>query len=119
MPLGILPTPMDEGRTLVFEGSIQAGSADYEFRAPDSSSIWMKLELDVDGDGVLETSSTHVYLRHSMVRPPTSPFVVGLPSGSSEELTPSINFRIGSAIAYTETSRFVFWTTTINNLEAP
>lgn len=119
VPLGILPSPIDEGRTLVFDGSLQAGSVDYEFRVPDSSSIWMKLELDLDGDGDLETSSGFLYLRHSMVRPPTSPFVVGLPSGSSDELTPSLNFRVGSAIAYTETSRFVFWTTTINNLEAP
>jgi PKD repeat protein len=119
VPLGILPAPTDEGRTLVFEGSLQAGSVDYEFRVPASSSIWMKLELDLDGDGLVETSPGLVYLRHSMVHPPTSPFVVGLPSGSTEELTPSINFRVGSAIAYTETSRFVFWTTTILNLEAP
>ena len=118
VPLGILPAPVDEGRTLVFEGTLQAGSVDYEFRVPDSSSMWMKLELDLNGDGVLETSSSFVYLRHSMVRPPISPFVVGLSSGSSDELTPSINFRVGSAIAYTETSRFVFWTTTINILEA-
>jgi PKD repeat protein len=119
VPLGILPAPVDEGRTLVFEGSLQAGSVDYEFRVPDSSSVWMKLQLDLDGNGTLETSSSFVYLRHSMVHPPISPFVVGLSSGSSDELTPSINFRVGSAIAYTETSRFVFWTTTINNLEAP
>jgi len=119
VPLGILPTPVDEGRTLIFDGSIQAGSVNYEFRVPNSSSIWMKLELDLNGDGVLETSSSFVYLRHSMVHPPTSPFVVGLPSGSSDELTPSLNFRVGSAIAYTETSRFIFWTTTISNLEAP
>ncbi len=119
VPLGILPAPTDEGRTLVFEGTIQAGSVDYEFRVPNSSSMWMKLQLDIDGDGTLDTSSSFVYLRHSMVRPPTSPFVVGLPNGSSDELTPSINFRVGSAISYTETSRFVFWTTTISNLEAP
>ena len=118
VPLGILPSPVNEGRTLVFSGSVQAGSVDYEFRVPNSSSIWMKLELDLNGDGILETSSSFVYLRHSLVHPPTSPFVVGLPSGSSDELTPSINFRVGSAIAYTETSRFVFWTTTISNLEA-
>jgi len=119
VPLGILPSPVDEGRTLIFDGSLQAGSVDYEFRVPDSSSMWLKLELDLDGDGILETSSSFVYLRHSMVHPLTSPFVVGLPSGSTEELTPSINFRVGSAIAYTETSRFIFWTTTILNLEAP
>ena len=119
VPLGILPAPIDSGRTLVFDGSLQTGSVDYEFRVPDSSSIWMKLELDIDGDGVLDTSSSFVYLRHSMVHPPTSPFVVGLPSGSGDELTPSINFRVGTAISYTATTRFVFWSTTISNLEAP
>ncbi|MCK4570635.1 PKD domain-containing protein [Candidatus Bipolaricaulota bacterium] len=119
VPLGILPAPTDGGKTLVFEGALQTGSVDYEFRVPNSSSIWMKLDLDIDGNGTLDTSSSFVYLRHSMVHPPTSPFVVGLPSGSSDELTPSINFRVGSAISYTETTRFVFWTTTILNLEAP
>jgi len=119
VPLGILPAPIDSGRTLVFDGSLQTGSVDYEFRVPDSSSIWMKLELDIDGNGTLDTSTSFVYLRNSMVRPPTSPFVVGLPSGSSDELTPSLNFRVGSAISYTETTRFVFWSTTISSLESP
>lgn len=119
VPLGILPAPTSGGKTLIFEGSLQSGSVDYEFRVPDSSSLWMKLDLDIDGNGTLDTSSSFVYLRHSMVHPPTSPFVVGLPSGSSDELTPSINFRVGSAISYTETTRFVFWTTTILDLEAP
>ena len=119
VPLGILPAPIDSGRTLVFDGSLQTGSVDYEFRVPDSSSIWMKLELDIDGDGTLDTSTSFVYLRNSMVRPPTSPFVVGLPSGSSDELTPSLNFRVGSAISYSETTRFVFWSTTISSLESP
>jgi PKD repeat protein len=118
VPLGILPTPIDSGRTLIFDGSLQTGSVEYEFRVPNSSSVWMKLQLDIDGNGTLDTSSSFVYLRNLMVHPPTSPFVVGLPSGSTSDLTPSINFRIGSAISYTETSRFVFWTTTIANLEA-
>ena len=118
-PMGIIPTPTDGGKTLVFDGSLQSGSVDYEFRTPGSSSIWMKLQLDIDGDGTLDTSSSVVYLRSLMVHPPTSPFVVGLPSGSTDELTPSLNFRVGSAITYTETSRFVFWLTTISALEAP
>jgi len=119
-PMGILPEPTDGNKTLVFEGSLQAGSVDYEFRVPNSTSLWMKLELDVDGDGTLETSSSRVYLRHSMVHPPTSPFVVGLPGGSSDELTPGMDFRIGFAIGdYGLISRFVIYTTTISILEAP
>ena len=119
VPLGILPEPTDSGKTVVFEGSLQSGNVDYEFTVPDSSSIYMKLQLDIDGNGTLDTTSTFVYLRYSMVHPPTSPFVVGLPSGSTDELTPSINFRIGSAISYTESLHAVFWTTTILNLESP
>ena len=120
VPLGILPAPTDAGRTLVFDGSLQTGSVDYEFRAPDSSSIWMKLELDIDGDGTLDTSRSFVYLRYSMVHPTSSPFVVGLPSGSSEELTPSINFRVGYSIGdYGPIARFLAFLTTISNLEAP
>ena len=118
-PLGIIPTPTDEGKTLVFEGSLQTGSVDYSFRAPESSSIWMKLQMDIDGNGTLDTSTSFVHLRYSMVNPPTSPFTVGLPSGSTDELTPSIDFRIGNAITYTETTRFVFWSTTISALESP
>jgi PKD repeat protein len=118
-PLGILPTPTEGGRTLIYEGSLQTGRIDHTFRIPDSQSMWLHLQLDVDGDGDLETSSSFVYLRYSMVNPPTSPFVVGLPSGSTAKLTPSLDFRIGNAITYTETTRFVYWTTTISNLESP
>jgi len=118
-PMGIVPTPTDGGKTLVFEGSLQTGNVDYSFRAPESSSIWMKLQMDIDGDGQLETSTSFVGLRYSMVHPPTSPFTVGLPNGSTAELTPSIDFRIGNAITYTETTRFVFWSTTISELESP
>jgi PKD repeat protein len=118
-PMGIFPTPTAGGKTLIYEGSLQTGSIDHTFRIPDSQSMWLHLQLDIDGDGDLETSSAFVYLRYSMVNPPTSPFVVGLPSGSTAELTPSLDFRIGNAISYTETTRFVYWTTTISNLESP
>jgi len=118
-PMGIIPTPTEGGKTLIYEGSLQTGSIDHTFRIPDSQSMWLRLELDIDGDGDLEISPSFVYLRYSRVNPPTSPFVVGLPSGSSAELTPSLNFRIGNAISYTETTRFVYWTTTISNLEGP
>jgi len=81
----------------------------------------MKLELDLDGDGILETSSSFVYLRHSLVHPPTSPFVVGLPSGSSDELTPSINFRVGFVLLgdYGSTFAVTGYGSTISELEAP
>ncbi len=121
VPLGILPAPTGGGKTLVFDGSLQTGSVDYEFRVPGSSSIWMKLELDIDGDGTLDTSSSFVYLRHSMVRPPTSPFVVGLPRGSSDELTPSVDFRIGLVLLgdYGSIFSVTGWGPTISELEAP
>ncbi len=118
-PMGILPTPAEGGKTLIHEGSLQTGSIDHTFRIPDSQSMWLHLQLDTDGDGDLETSSGFVYLRYSMVNPPTSPFVVGLPSGSTAELTPSLDFRIGTAISYTATARFVMWTHTISQLEGP
>ena len=120
-PMGILPTPTptEGGKTLIYEGSLQTGSIDHTFRIPDSQSMWLHLQLDIDGDGDLETSPGIVYLRYSMVNPPTSPFVVGLPRGSSADLTPSLDFQIGNAISYTATSRFVYWTTTISNLESP
>ena len=118
-PMGVLPTPTADEWTLIFEGSLQTNQIDHEFRIPDSQSMWLSLQLDVDGDGDLDTSPSFVYLRSSMVHPPTSPFVVGLPSGSTVELLPGLNFRIGNAISYTETTRFVYWTTTISNLEGP
>jgi len=124
-PMGIVPTPTEGGKTLVYEGSLQTGYIDHTFRIPDSQSMWLRLELDIDGDGDLETSSGFVYLRYSMVNPPTSPFVVGLPRGSSAELTPSLDFRIGFAltiggnVAYTPTTHIISYTTTISNLESP
>ena len=116
-PLGIVPMPSGTDKTLIFEGSLQAGSVDYTFTAPGSMSIWMSLSMDSDGNGTLEESSSLVYLRNSLVHPTANPFVVGLPSGYSGALVPSLDFRIGSAVMYTETSRFVFWTTTISRLE--
>ena len=118
-PMGILPTPTYGGKTLIYEGSLQVDQVDHEFRIPDSQSMWLSLQLDIDGDGALDTAPSFVYLRSSMVNPPSSPFVVGLPSGSGAELLPGLDFRIGNAISYTETARFVYWTTTISNLEGP
>ena len=117
-PLGLVPTPVDSGKTVLFEGSLQSGSVDYTFTAAGSSSIWMSLQMDIDGDGDLDESRSFVYLRGSLVHPPNAPFVVGLPSGSSAQLVPSLDFRIGSAVSYTSTVRFVIWSTTISQLEA-
>jgi PKD repeat protein len=116
-PLGILPAPSSSGRTLIFEGSLQTGSVDYTFTLPGSASLWLSLKLDTDGNGTLEESSSFVYLRNSLVHPTANPFVVGLPSGYSGALVPSLDFRIGAAVTYTETTRFVYWTATISSLE--
>ncbi len=116
-PLGIVPTPTEGGRTLLFEGSLQSGSVDYTFSVSNAKSIWMSLKLDTDGDGDLEEGSSFVYLRHTMVHPPATPFVVGLPEGSSGPLVPSMNFRIGRALQYTSAVRFVMWLTDIATLE--
>ncbi|MEW5826360.1 MAG: PKD domain-containing protein [Candidatus Bipolaricaulota bacterium] len=117
-PLGIIPTPSTSGKTLLLEGSIQTGSVDYTFTIPGSTSMWLSLKLDQNGDGTLDQSTSFVYLRGLMVHPPANPFVVGLPSGSTGSLIPSLNFRIGTAWSYTETTRFVFWSTTIGALES-
>jgi PKD repeat protein len=117
VPLGVVPTPTESGKTLVFDDSLQSGSVDYTFRVPSSSSIWMSLKLDMNGDGSLDESASFVYLRGMMVHPPVAPFVVGLPSGSSATLAPSMNFRVGRAISYTSSVRFVMWMTDINTLE--
>ena len=121
-PKGIIPTPTEGGKTLIYEGSVQTGNIDHTFRIPGSQSLWLRLELDVDGDGELESSSSIVYLRYSMVNLPAAqpqPFVLGLPSGSTAELTPSLDFRIGSPITYTATTHFVFYRWTISQLESP
>ena len=117
VPLGVLPTPTEGGKTLVFEGSIQSGSVDYTFTVSGSKSIWMSLKLDINGDGSLDESQSFVYLRDLMVHPPAVPLVVGLPSGSSGPLVPSMSFRVGRAITYTSSVRFIMWMTDINTLE--
>jgi len=117
VPLGVIPTPTEGGKTLIFEGSLQNGSVDYTFTAPESGSIWMSLKLDIDGNGTLDESPSFVYLRTFMVHPPQVPFVVGLQKGDSGPLVPSINFRIGTALTYTTSVRFIMWLTDIATLE--
>jgi PKD repeat protein len=116
-PMGIVPTPTEGGKTLLFEGSLQSGNVDYTFTVTRADSIWMSLKLDIDGDGALEESPSFVYLRNLMVHPLTAPFVVGLPSGSSGPLVPSMNFRVGHALTYTSAVRFIWWSTDITTLE--
>lgn len=121
IPLGLILETAPDSWTLLFEGSISSGSIDYTFQVPDSSSVWMSLKLDIDGDGVLDESSSFVYLRHSLVRPPLAPMVLGLPRGSDEELLPTIDFRIGYASpdSYGENRRWIFWRPeTISMLES-
>ncbi len=117
VPLGVVPTPADQGRTIVFEGSLTSGSVDYTFTLPYSKSVWMSLKLDVNGDERLDESSSLVFLRGSMVHPPSAPLVIGLPEGGSGPLVPSMNFRIGTAITYTAVVRFILWSTDIAALE--
>jgi len=118
IPLGLIIEPVDSGRTVIFEGSITSGSLDHTFRIPDSESVWMSLKLDTNGDGILDESASFVYLRHSLVHPPAVPMVIGLPSGYTGELLPTLNFRIGTAATYTESVRWIFWRTTISALES-
>ena len=100
-PLGIVPTPTDSGKTLVFEGSLRSGSIDVTFTvAGTTKSIWMSLKLDLDGNGTLEESPSLVYLRGFMVHPPVVPFVVVRPSGTSDTFVPSMNFEIHLAHFY-------------------
>jgi hypothetical protein len=52
-----------------------------------------------------------------MVNPPFNPLVVGLPEGHPGPLTPELNFRIGTALAYSEHFRAVYYQTDIETLE--
>jgi PKD repeat protein len=116
-PLGLVPEPVSEGWRLVFEDSVVSDRVTYTFRVTGATSIYMDLRLDMDGDGALDRSTGFVHLRQFMVNPPNSPFVVGSPEGYDGPFVPSLNFRIGTALAYTEYSRIVFWQTTIGALE--
>lgn len=119
--MGLIVDPTEGTWTVTFEGSISSGSIDHTFRVPDSDSVWMSLKLDIDGDGVLDESSSFVYLRHSLVRPQWAPMVVGLPRGSSDELLPTVDFRIGTSgtsSGYTETRRWIFYGPSISQLES-
>jgi PKD repeat protein len=115
-PLGLVPTPTPGGQSLLFEGSVRTGAVDYTFTAPGAEKIRMSLRFDTNGDGVLDESSSYVYLRHSMVNSPWNPLVVGLPEGAAE-LTPSVDFLIGYYLEFLGVQVHVF-TMSISQLEA-
>lgn len=117
VPLGLVPEPVSEGWRIVFEGSVTTGRVTHSFQVRNATSIYMDLRLDMDGDGVLDRSPGFVRLRALGVNPPVNPLVVGSPEGYAGALVPSINFRIGTALSYTEFVRIVFWQTTIGALE--
>jgi PKD repeat protein len=116
VPLGLVPTPIDDGQSLLFEGTVHASAVDYRFSAPGAEKIRMSLQLDIDGDGDLDQSSSFVYLRYFMVRPLWNPLVVGLPEGAAA-LTPSVDFLVGYYFEFLGGHVHVF-TTSISQLEA-
>jgi|Deesub1362B_J571_1020462.scaffolds.fasta_scaffold06339_2 PKD repeat protein len=116
-PLGLIPEPTDEGWRVIFTGSVTSNRITYVFRVQNATSIFMDLRLDMDGDGDLERSAGLVRLRRWMVNPPFNPLVVGLPEGHPGPLTPELNFRIGTALAYSEHFRAVYYQTDIETLE--
>lgn len=116
-PLGLVPEPVAEGWRVVLEGTVSSGSVTYSFQLSRSSSMYMDLRLDMDGDGNPDRSPGIVRLRQLMVSPPTNPLVVGIPQGYAGPFVPSLNFRIGMALSYTEHVKIVSWQTTISALE--
>ncbi len=117
VPLGLVPEPVSEGWRIVVEGSVTSGWVTHSFQVRNATSIYMDLRLDMDGDGTLDRSPGFVRLRQFGVNPPVNPLVVGSPEGYTGALVPSVNFRIGTALSYTEFVRIVFWQTTIGALE--
>lgn len=116
-PLGLVPEPVSAGWQVVREGTVSMGSITYSFEVRGATTIYFDLRLDMDGDGTLDILPSLVRLRQRMVSPPTNPFVVGTPEGYSGPFVPSIDFRIGRALAYTQNVRIIFWQTTISALE--
>lgn len=116
-PLGLVPEPTSAGWQVIREGTVSTGSVTYSFDVSGATTIYFDLRLDMDGDGVLDTQASLVRLRQRMVNPPFNPFVVGVPEGHAGPLVPSLNFRIGRALAYTQNVRIVFWQTSVSALE--
>ncbi|MGQ9700499.1 MAG: PKD domain-containing protein [Candidatus Bipolaricaulaceae bacterium] len=118
-PLGLIPEPVSAGWQVVREGTVSTGSVTYSFALQGATTMFLDLRLDMDGDGTLDAQASLVRLRQFMVNPPVNPLVVGVPEGYSGPLAPSLDFRIGWALAYTQTAQFIIWLTTIGALEGP
>jgi PKD repeat protein len=116
-PLGLIPEPTEEGWRVVFEGQVTSNRITYTFEMRNATTIYFDIKLDMDGDGTMDASPGFVRLRTLMVTPPNNPFAAGIPDGYSGPFVPSINFKIGKALIYTQTARFIFWMTTIEDLE--
>lgn len=116
-PLGLVPEPTVQGWRVVLEGAVSTDMVTYSFSVRNATTIYFDLRLDMDGDGTVDLSPSLVRLRERMVNPPFSPFVVGTPEGYVGPFVPTIDFRIGSALAYTQNVRIIFWQTTISALE--
>ncbi len=127
VPLGLVPEPVSEGWRIVFEGSVTSGRISHSFQVRDTrpigsndlvACVYMDLQLDTNGDGVLDRSPGFVRLRQRGVNPPLNPFVVGSPEvGDRRTLVPSLNFQVGYALSFSEFMRLVFFPWTIGGLE--
>lgn len=115
-PMGLTPVETDQGWQMTFEGTVGANAITYTFQAAGSSSIYMDLALDTDGDGYVNQSTSFVRLGRSMVTAPRNPVVVAKPEGYYGALTPNLNYRLGTPIIYSEASRVVFFFTAIEAL---
>ena len=116
-PLGLVPEPGSAGWQVVREGTVSTGNITYSFELRGATSVYFDLRLDMDGDGTPDLSASLVRLRQRMVSPPSNPFVVGVPEDYSGPFIPGLDFRIGTALAYTQNVRIIFWQTTISALE--
>jgi len=112
-----VPSPSEGGKTLIITGKIQRASIDYQFKIPGAKTLYMDLKFDMDGDGQLDESTQFIFLRHSEVNPPVTPFVIGLPAGIVGPLEPGMNFRIGRAVQYSSSVHEVEWLTDVKKLE--
>jgi PKD repeat protein len=112
-PMGLTPVPTDQGWKLTLEGTVGANAVSYSFQAAGASSIYMDLALDTDGDGYVNRSTGFVRLGQSMAASPRNPVVIGKPEGYFGALIPSLNYRLGTPVVYSETSHVAFFFTTI------